>query len=284
MTRNLIFGFLFMISSANAATVNSTLYILRDSITFNTGVKFPYATFNSSNSFNQKNAQITTNVGDQWVVWVVNFDLVAHQFAIKDETSAVSILPGDSVQVTYNCNNYGAFVFYDPTNYPDYSSTGLSGLLVVKNSSNPHFYWNLKEHQTGYNSTIFAGGSGDWANYYPDYFTINENGNPEINLDPTARIVGNVGDTLDVCIANAGQSIHSIHFHGYHFEIRYSSKSPEHVGRSKDSVPIYPAETLILRLIPDKPGEYPVHDHNLIATSGGYMDHMGMMTTLLIAP
>jgi len=284
MTRSLIFSFLFLIGNANAATVNSSLYILRDSIAFDNGVKLPYATFNSTNSFDQKNAQITTNVGDQWVVWVVNFDVITHQFAIKNETSTVSILPGDSAQVTYNCTNYGVFIFHDPTNFPDYASTGLSGMLVVKNSSNAHFYWNIKEHQVGFNSTIFSGGTGDWSNYYPEYYTINGNSNPNINADPTARIVGNVGDTLDICVANTGQSIHALHFHGYHVEIRASSKSPSHIGRSKDSVPVYPSETVVLRLIPDKPGEYPVHDHNLIGTTGGNVYPMGMFTTLLIAP
>ncbi len=284
MIKILALGWLLLSANAFAATVNSSLYILRDSIAFDDGVKLPYATFNESNTFSQKNAQISTNLGDQWVVWVVNFDAIAHQFEIKNEIAPATILPGDSIQITYDCNTAGVYIFQDPTSFPDYAATGLAGILVVKESQHPHFYWNIKEHQVGYNANIFAGGTGDWSNYYPDYYTINGNSNPNINSDPTARVIGSVGDTLEICVANTGQSIHALHFHGYHVEIKASSKSPSHVGRSKDSVPVYPSETMLLRLIPDKEGEYPVHDHNLIGTTGANIYPMGMFTTLLIAP
>lgn len=154
----------------------------------------------------------------------------------------------------------------------------------MKDNVHQSFYWNVKEHQTGYNSTVFSGGSPDWSNYYPEYFTINGRSNPSINLDASARIVGNVGDTLMIYIANTGQSIHSIHFHGYHVKVVNSSKEPTHAGRSKDSLPVFPSETMVLQLIPDKPGEYPVHDHNLIGTTGGNLYPQGMFTTILIAP
>jgi len=87
-----------------------------------------------------------------------------------------------------------------------------------------------------------------------------------------------------IYIANTGQSIHSIHFHGYHVKVVSSSKEPTHAGRSKDSLPVFPSETMVLQLIPDKPGEYPVHDHNLIGTTGGNLYPQGMFTTILIAP
>ena len=121
-----------------------------------------------------------------------------------------------------------------------------------------------------------------WSVYYPNYFTINARSNPEINQDPLARIKGKVGDTLILYLANTGQSIHSIHFHGYHALVLYSSKNPSHVNRSKDTHPIYPMESLVLMIVPDKPGEYPVHDHNLVAASANNRYPNGMFTTMLI--
>ena len=85
-------------------------------------------------------------------------------------------------------------------------------------------------------------------------------------------------------MANTGQSIHSMHFHGYHATILYSSKNQTHVGRSKDTFPIHSMQTLVLQIVPDKPGTYPVHDHNLVAVTGNNVYPNGMFTTLLINP
>lgn len=269
---------------SEAATVNTSLYILRDSIHFDNGAALPYATFNDVNAFNAKNARIEVNVGDQLELWVVNFDSDPHGFRIKGETSAVTIPVGDSVQVLYDCNNAGVFIFHDPMNFPDNASVGLAGMLVVKDTQHTGFYWNIKEHQVGYSDSVFTGSSPDWMSYYPDHFTINAKSNPNINNDSDARIVGNVGDTIYIYMANTGQSVHSMHFHGYHVTIVYSSKDPTQIGWLKDSMPIFPSETMILELVPDQPGEYPVHDHNLVGTTGGNIYPQGMFTTILIAP
>lgn len=283
--KNLILGLLLCCAmQAEAATVNTSLYILRDSIQLANNTTLPYATFNESNAYSSTNARIVVNVGDQLDLWVVNFDTEVHEFRIQGETSNVSIPVGDSVQVIYDCTTAGVFIFHDPINFPDNASVGLSGMLVVRNTPHAGFYWNVKEHQEGNNTAVFAGSSPDWSNYYPEFFTINGRSNPGINNDTDARVTGNVGDTIYIYIANTGQSVHSMHLHGYHVTITYSSKDPSHVGWSKDSMPIFPSETLILELVPDKPGEYPVHDHNLIGTTGGGLYGQGMFTTLLIAP
>ena len=284
MIRSILIILLFWAGVANGATVNTSVYILRDSIHFDNGVSLPYATFNSSNNYSHTNARIVVSSGDQLELWVVNFDTDPHDFTIKGQTNTVSIPVGDSVLVSYACNQPGVFIYHDPTGFPDMASTGLAGMLVVKDDNHQGFFWNIKEHQEGWNATVFSGGSVDWTTYYPEYFTINGNSNPHINADVSARITGNVGDTIMIYIANTGQSIHPMHFHGYHVEIMNSSKNPSEVGWSKDTLPIYPSETAVLQLVPDKEGEYPVHDHNLIGTTGGNMYPMGMFTTILIAP
>lgn len=269
---------------AEAATVNTTIYILRDSIHFNDGTALPYVTFNENNTYSSTNARIVVDQGDQLDLWVVNFDSEVHEFRIQGQTNTVSIPVGDSVQVFYDCNTAGVYIFHDPMNFPDNASVGLSGMLVVRNTSHAGFYWNIKEHEVGNNTLVFNGTSPSWSTYYPEYFTINGKSAPDINADPNARVVGNVNDTIYIYMANTGQSIHSMHLHGYHATIVYSSKEPSHVGWSKDSMPIFPSETLILELVPNQPGEYPVHDHNLIGTTGGNEYGQGMFTTLLIAP
>ena len=43
-------------------------------------------------------------------------------------------------------------------------------------------------------------------------------------------------------------------------------------------------ETLILQIVPDKEGEYPIHDHNLVAVTGNNIYPNGIFTSILISP
>ncbi len=196
----------------------------------------------------------------------------------------VSIPAGDSALVGYKFNDPGCYIYHDPLSAPKNQYLGLSGMITVKDHNYDSFYWNIKEHESDWNPILTNNGSVTWTDYYPNYFTINGNSNPDINNDPSARIIGNVGDTLILYMANTGQSIHSLHFHGFHAVILFSSKSSLDVGREKDTFPIYPQETMVLRIVPDKVGEYPVHDHNLVAITGNNYYPNGMFISMLISP
>jgi FtsP/CotA-like multicopper oxidase with cupredoxin domain len=282
-------GLTLLISSlitiaSSAETVSRSLHILRDSLTAVDGVEMPYITFNETQSYTQNNPVIELMTGDTLNLWVYNLDTIGHDFII-DGVSAISFIsPGDSIFIQTVFPDMGAYIYHDPLDYPANTYLGLGGMIVVRNHSQPCFYWNMKEHDAEWNNTLASGGQVLWADHAPDYFTINGNSNPNINTDASARVVGSVGDTLHIFMANTGLSIHSIHFHGYHAAIEYSSKYPSHVGREKDTFPVYPMESLVLRFIPHQPGEYPVHDHNLVAVTGNQVYPNGMFTTMLIAP
>lgn len=250
------------------------------------GGKIPYATFNAdSTNFTQNNPFISLNSGDSLILWVVNKDNNAHEFEIRGITQSIQSIPAnDSILLELKLNNAGAYMYRDPLNAPNNSYFGLSGLIIVKDHNHSSFVWELREHDSLFNVAISQGNSVNWANYNPKYFTINGYSNPNINSDPTARITGNVGDTIYIYIANCARSIHSLHFHGYHAEIIQSSAFPSHVGRSKDTFPVESQEVMVLRLVPDKEGEYPVHDHNLVAISGNNIYPNGMFLTMLISP
>lgn len=278
-----LFSLLFAVL-AESSVVNSSLYIMADSLETVNGQFLPYKTFNEEPSFSQKNPVLELGVGDTLNLWVHNLDTVVHEFNITSSPSIISIAPGDSAFVEEVFENSGVFIYYDPLMQPVNVAIGLGGMIVVRDDSFEGFYWNIKEHDSDWNNAISMGGQVDPSTYNPDYFTINGNSNPEVNADSTARIVGQVGDTLILFIANTGQSLHSIHFHGYHATIEYSSRNMNHVGREKDTFPIYSMETLRLRLVPDKPGEYPVHDHNLAAITANNVYPNGMFSTILISP
>ena len=283
MMKQLVFGSLLLLSLAvESATIQQNLYIVSGELIAVNDSAIPYLSFNKVDTFSQNNPVINLEVGDSLSLWVHNSDSINHRFRVKGINYTIDIKSGDSTFYGRVFQKAGCFIYFDPLAYPKNSYLGLSGIIAVKDHNHSSFYWNLKEHNSAWNKTLMEGNLVPWSAYYPNYFTINGKSNPEINKDPLARIQGQVGDTLFLYLANTGQSIHSIHFHGYHALVLYSSKNSSHVNRSKDTHPIYPMESLVLMIVPDKPGEYPVHDHNLVAASANNRYPNGMFTTMLI--
>lgn len=266
------------------AVLYDTLYINSGYYTTFDAVNLPTLAYNNSSVFELKNKRIFLSPGDSLYLTIFNNDSLDHGFDITNTTGYVSFIPsGGNITVASKFDNLGVYIFYDNVNYPNYRYLGLGSMICV-DGANPtsKFFWNIKEYQSNWNDSIVNGVAVPWNEYYPNYFTLNGASNPAINDDPDARVEGGVGDTIRIYVANTGQSVHSFHFHGYHCRIIYSSKFPAHVNRSKDTFPIYSMDSYILELIPDKVGEYPVHDHNLVAVTGGGLYPNGIFLTLLI--
>lgn len=266
------------------ATINSKIHIVGDSMTTSQGTKFAYLSFSETRNFSQKNARVELQIGDELNLWVVNLDSVEHVFDIKGFNLDLAIPANDSILYNHTFSIAGSYIYYCSKDYPKYSYLGLSGMLIVKDHDHASFYWNIKDHNAEWNNLLINGTTVNWSNYDPKFFTVNGFSNPDINTDADARITGQVGDTLIIYMTNTGSAIHPIHLHGYHAEVISSSKFPHHIGRVKDSQGVYPFETIVLKLVPHQPGEYPIHDHNLIATTGGDLYPYGMLSTILIMP
>lgn len=265
-----------------AGNSQQTIYINSGVSTCVDGATMSYKAFNSTTTFTNNNERLQIGVGDTLFLQVINTDTVEHGFDIKWTTGIRdTVQPDDTINVTFSSNTTGLYIYYDHLNYPSNAYLGLAGIIAVGANSNSYF-WNIKDHELAWNDSISNGGTVDWMTYYPDYFTINGKSNPNINSDTTARVTGTVGDTILIFMANTGQADHSIHFHGYHCTILYSSMNSAYVGRSKDTFPIKEMEGYVLRLIPDQTGEYPVHDHNLLSITGGGLYPFGMFLTILI--
>lgn len=281
-----LFLFSFCAGITYSATVDQTIYINRGVLTTFDNVNLPYLSFNSSPTFNPQCERILLEIGDSLNLLIKNTDTGSHFVSFLGlDKSSITIKAGDSAYISHTFNTPGLYIYTDSTTYGANAYLGLTGMIYVRKANeNKVFFWNIREQESGLNQRLVNGEKLNPKTYDPDYFFINGRNNPEINQDAVARPIGNVGDTLFICVANTGMSVHSLHFHGYHAEIMYSSKYPHHVGRSKDTHPVYPLETLLLRFIPDKPGEYPVHDHNLVAVTGGGLYPNGMFLTILISP
>lgn len=253
------------------ATTNIRLFLNRGNYIAVDSTSYPYYAFNSDAAFDPHNSVLNVQTGDTVVFTVVNTDTLDHGFAIKGYAGTQAMInPQDSIVDSVIFNTSGLFIYHDDLDYPKYTYLGAAGMILVESPNNlKHFYWNFKEQQDTLNHELVNGGSVNWATYEPNYFTVNSRGKPDIPDDSSAVVVANVGDTVRILMANTGRSAHSIHFHGFHCRILYASQDNRLVDWSKDTVPLKSMETMILEMVPDKPGFYPVHDHNLIAVSGG---------------
>jgi hypothetical protein len=272
-----LFTGLLVLQCASAAVVQQTLYINRGLFVTVQSTTFPSLAFNSTPTFDALNTVITVAMSDTLVFTVINNDTVVHGFGVKNYPGVNgTINPAGTYIDTLVAGTEGLFVYYDNYNYPDYRYLGAAGMICVTNATTNIFYWNIKEHQTAFNDSLAVGASVNWNTYYPDYFTINGKSFPDLQNDTTARITAQVGDTIRIFVVNTGQSLHSIHFHGFHCRVLYSTSSNLQTGQSKDTCPMKSMEGAVLEMVPDKTGEYSVHDHNLAAVTGGSTHPNGM--------
>lgn len=284
----ILVGCIFLLATGGAfgATWNIRLEMKSGQLAVAGGGNLDYELLTSSAGFPACSDLLIWETGDQVNLKVVNTLSVPHGFVIDGYADFGTIPPGDSAEQSLTINQSGVFRYYDPLNSPYNAYMGLHGLVHVKTAGDPtpYFYWELREMQADWHTSIPGGATPALSGFDPKFFTINGNYNPNINNDPTARVLGSTGQEFRIVIMNNGLSIHSMHFHGYHLSIMDDSKYASHVGRSKDTFPVFPGEHLVLSCVPDKGGEYPVHDHNIVAVSGNSEYPNGMFTTLLIAP
>jgi FtsP/CotA-like multicopper oxidase with cupredoxin domain len=284
MSRLSLLVFLFIGTKCFAGSVQQTLYINRGSFVTVKNTTFPFLAFNETSTFNALNKVFVISTSDTLVLKVVNTDTVIHGFAAQSTgvPLLLSINAGDSAVASLYFANAGNYIYYDPLNTPSNRYLGLAGMICVSNSASRKYFWNLKEHETDFNNQLAQGNAVNWSNYYPDYFTINGKSFPDLQNDTTAKIAASVGDTLLIFVANTGQSMHSLHFHGFHPRCLFSSDGNRKLNWVKDTWGMKSMEALVLELIPDKSGKYSVHDHNLVAVSGGSTHPNGMFTIMEI--
>lgn len=257
-----------------------TLYINRDTISISP-VFFQKTSFNSDTVFQTRNVvlDIQENTSDSLVI--INRDTVNHEVLMPDGSPSFTLLPNESQLVNLNPLSYGTYVIQSLS--PQGRLLG-AGAIVRVGITGIRYSWDLWEQDPILTHDF---GNGDLtelpAVYRPLIFTINGGVDP-MSMSAGAMIMGSVGDTITISIVNNGNMIHPIHFHGYHVELVQSTHQNEKIGWKKDSFPVFEKEGLTVRLIPHQPGEFPVHNHNLVATlfNNGYP--LGMITMLMINP
>ncbi|PHR48859.1 MAG: hypothetical protein COA32_05180 [Fluviicola sp.] len=266
--------FLFNLSLKAA----DTLYINRDTLTI-TPVLFQKAAFNLDTTFNAKNAVLDYAVGSPIDLIITNNDTVTHAVRLPNSTGTVNISEASSVSITLNNLQKGTYSLYVESDVGYFLGAGA---VIRVGISGQKFAWDLWDQDPDLTSDFGNQVISELPNTYrPTLFTIN---GVVDHMEPNSAsvITGNVGDTIYISIVNNGNMDHTLHFHGYHIEIIQSTHQPHSVGWIKDTFPILTKEAMTVRLVPHQPGDFPVHNHNLVATlfNNGYP--RGMVTMLMI--
>ena len=275
------FAAILIAAVTNVFAASQTLYINRGSLTTIKKTTFPAVAINPTPIFETRCAVLSVLTGEQLDVTVVNTDSVVHGFSVSGFPSeSVTIKSGDSATLHLTFEKEGIYVYYDSVKYPSYVCLGAAGMITVSRSYEHSFFWNIKDYQSSLNQAIALGESFSKQSYDPDFFTINGLSYPDIQSDTTARVWGSVGDTVRIYLANTGQSMHSIHFHGFHPTCLFSTSSAMRVGWSKDTWALRSMDAVLLEFVVDKPGRYSVHDHNLVAVTAAKTHPNGMFTIM----
>ena len=272
---------IFISVKSSAAIIYDTLYINKAPHTI--GI-FTYqaCVFNGSENFVVQNEIIEIAAGDVLELHVVNNDSLNHVFRIDGIVENNNlIVPNGFKNFTLNFSNIGPYRFYSDVFYGRH--LGASSIIMYGYQNDSKYYWNMFEQSDTLSEAIASLQATTIPfDYQPDIFTINMKVHPDLATDPFANIVESVGDSIYITIMNSGKMLHTIHFHGYHVEIINASINSRINGWIKDSFSILENEIVLVRLVPDKAGLYPVHEHNLInvTTNGSYPG--GMINVLNI--
>jgi hypothetical protein len=208
---------------------------------------------------------------------------LSHTFTIDNvlETGN-TITAGDTSTFLINFSSTGTFRYYSDVAYGKYLAA--SGNILVGYSNYIHFFWNLFEAKDTFMDSIANSLTTTLPNYFkPEVFTINNFYFPNTVTDPIGAVTGNVNDSIIISVINSGQMISPMHFHGYHVKIIDVKIHQTILGWEKDTFPVFPGEAMTLLLVPDQPGMYPVHNHNLVTVATGAYPG-GMITRLNIMP
>lgn len=279
----MVLTFIMWAPFLSAKTVAKKLYIVSGKILTADTNYIPTTSFCEQNIFVQRQTTIHLLEGDSLVLEVINYDTKSHSFALQGR-NPINVPSKDSVTMNWSFPQSGVWIFYDNSDYPNNYYQGLCGSIIVRKYSDKIFVWNLREQEKKRSEDLSAGKQVNYNSYEPDYFFINNLNFPDVEQDTTCQIVGKKGERFLLVIANTGLSAHSIHFHGYHGKVIYSNARYCRLNWEKDTYPLEPLESVIIEFSPDKPGLFPVHDHNLVAVSGGGKYPNGMMVMMDIKP
>ncbi len=308
-------GLLAWAPRASAATVRRTLYITDGYITQPDGVDVYFKAFSAdATALDVPGAPIECQEGDTVEITVVNTLSSAHSFVVDGLVDSGAIAAGTMATVSFTATTAGSYLYYDGQNQPYNRAAGLhGGFVVMPVGSSTELYtgsptfvqqylWVVHDIDPTWNEAVRQGVTPS-GRYEPLYFTLNglsmrvpghpDYANPSIDAgyNPNNKIRGSIGDRALIRILNAGQAMHSVHFHANHVEwlARNRQIRPDIWRKDTLFLPnnrggvdvIYPFEPPPDAHPPVTTGKFPMHLHDeMTQTAGGGLYQFGCATTI----
>jgi FtsP/CotA-like multicopper oxidase with cupredoxin domain len=208
-----------------------------------------------------------------------------------------SVLQGQRYTYHFVAQQAGTYWYHCHEGAPEHIQMGMYGALIIRPQGQPNMAYAgtpkfdkestfvLSEmdsvmHATDFKGLYHGGDDPNWAQYHPNYFFINGKAWPETMMDPNDSINATVGQTILVRLINSGSTVHSMHSHGFHFQVIGSDGRKLASPYEKDTLDIAPGERydVIFRL--NQAGRFMFHDHIEYTNTNNGVYAGGMLTMI----
>ncbi len=209
-----------------------------------------------------------------------------------------AVMEGQNYTYKFVATQPGTYYYHCHQSAAEHIQMGMYGALVVRPKGLPKQAYagtptfnkeytfvlsefDSKEHATDYAALYQgAGGEANWTQYQPNYFLINGKAWPDTAIDDNDNINATVGQQVLVRLINAGGTVHSMHTHGFHFQVIGSDGRKLAQPYDKDTVSVAPGERYEILLNLNQPGRFMFHDHIEQNTTNDGAYPGGMMTMI----
>jgi FtsP/CotA-like multicopper oxidase with cupredoxin domain len=207
-----------------------------------------------------------------------------------------AIQVGESFTYHFMAKHAGTYFYHCHVDTVEHLQMGMHGALIVNAkdgvkqawtggpSYDKEYVFEFNEIDPVWHKAVEEGKPYDRTVFHPTYWTINGKAYPDTEQDPTTMIEGKVGQTVLIRMINSGYQPHSIHFHGFHFQIIASDGRPLPEPMTKDTVLIGPGERYDVLVTFDQDGMFPLHSHNIIDNTNNGVYPGGLHTMMDVKP
>ncbi len=210
-----------------------------------------------------------------------------------------AVMQGQRYTYHFVAQQPGTYWYHCHESAPEHIQMGMYGAFIIRPHGQPNVAYpgtpsfdksytfvlsemDSGEHKADYSNLYKGTDDPNWTQYRPDYFLINGKTWPDTMMDPNDSITATVGQTVLVRLINAGNSVHSMHSHGFHFLVVGSDGRKLDSPYYKDTLDIGPGERYDIIFNLNQVGRYMFHDHTEYATTNNGSYPGGMMTMITV--
>jgi FtsP/CotA-like multicopper oxidase with cupredoxin domain len=208
-----------------------------------------------------------------------------------------AVMEGQTYTYKFVASQPGTFYYHCHESAAEHIQMGMYGALVVRPkgllnaayAGTPTFdkqytfvlsEFDSKQHDVDYAALHAGGDEANWSQYQPNYFLINGKAWPDTLMDLADNINATVGQKVLVRLINAGGTTHSMHTHGYHFQVIGSDGRKLAQPYDKDTITLGPGERYDILITLNQAGRFMFHDHIEQNTTNDGSYPGGMMTMI----